>query len=137
MITNIRRKFKVSGAKRGSALILTMLIMSGMMLVAMSGAYIVYLGIRAGGLQAQSGKAYYAAETGIEYFLYRLRKTGYKYPGPGSQPLFRGELVDNDDYSTTYDVYFETFPPLVFKSIGTSLNSKRSVEVKIGTAENP
>ena len=128
---------KQSGRKKGSALILTMLIMSGMMLVAMSGAYVVYLGIRAGGLQAQSGKAYYAAETGIEYFLYRLRKTSYKYPGPSSMPLFSGQMTDNDDYVTSYNVYFETFPPLVFKSIGSSLNSRRSVEVKIGNAANP
>ena len=49
---SIRYKIKLQTAKKGSALILTMLIMSGMMLVAMSGAYVVYLGIRAGELLA-------------------------------------------------------------------------------------
>lgn len=120
--------------KKGSALILTMLIMSGMMIVAMSGAYVVYLGIRAGGLQAQSGRAYYAAESGAEYFLYMLRKMNYKYPNPSATPIFNGELRGDDDYVATYSVYFETFPPLAFKSVGSSQSSKRSVEVKIGTA---
>ncbi len=129
---SIRYKIKLQTAKKGSALILTMLIMSGMMLVAMSGAYVVYLGIRAGGLQAQSGKAYYAAESGIEYFLYRLRHDNYKYPNPAATPIFTGELVLNDASKASYHVYFETFPPLVFKSVGSSQNSQRSVEIRIG-----
>jgi len=119
--------------KKGSALILTMFIMAGMIIVAMSGAYVVFLGIKAGGLQAQSGRAYYAAETGAEYFLWRLRKNGYIYPNPSASPIFIGTLTGTGNYSASYSVYFVSSPnPLVFSSIGSYQNSKRSVEIRIG-----
>ncbi len=39
---------KNSQSKRGSALILTMFIMAGMLIVSLGGAYVVFLGIKAG-----------------------------------------------------------------------------------------
>ena len=117
--------------RRGSALILTMFIMSGMIVVAMSGAYVVFLGIRAGGLQAQSGRAYYAAEAGAEYFLWRLRQTGYVYPNPSATPIFKGTV--GGSYEADYFVFVSSAPnPLVFTSIGNYQNAKRSVEIRIG-----
>jgi hypothetical protein len=116
--------------KVGSALILTMFIMSGMLLVAMSGAYVVFLGIKAGGIQAQSTKAYYAAEAGAEKFLYKMHYTSDfdygEYP-PGHL-MFNGTL----NIGPSYEAYFVSWPPLVFRSIGDFQNTKRSVEVRFG-----
>ena len=112
--------------KSGSALILTMFILAGMLIVAMSGAYIVFLGIKAGGIQAQSTKAYYAAEAGAEKLLWELRWNGYD-PATSTVPIFQGSLTGSE-----YNVYFVDFPPLIFRSIGEYQNSKRSVEIRIG-----
>lgn len=117
--------------RRASALILTMFIMSGMIIVAMSGAYVVFLGIRAGGLQAQSSRAYYAAEAGAEYFLWRLRQTNYIYPSPSATPIFKGTA--GGSYEAEYHVFVSSAPnPLVFSSIGSYQSAKRSVEIRIG-----
>lgn len=113
--------------KRGSALILTMFIMAGMLIVAMGGAYVVLLGIKAGGIQAQSTKAYYAAEAGAERLLWELRWNGYEYATTSDPYIF------SDTLSTGcgYEVYFMGFPPFIFRSIGEFQNSKRSVEIRI------
>jgi len=111
----------------GSALVLTMFIMAGMLIVAMSGAYVVFLGIKAGGIQAQSTKAYYAAEAGAERLLWELRQGGYSYADNPGELIFQGDLAGG----SRYDIYFVEFPPLVFRSVGEYQSSKRSVEIRI------
>jgi len=113
--------------RRGSALILTMFILAGMLIVSLGGAYVVFLGIKAGGIQAQSTRAYYAAETGIEKLLWELRWNGASYSSSTEVSLFEGTLQTN----SSYKVYYVEFPPLVFRSIGEYQNSKRSVEIRI------
>jgi hypothetical protein len=117
-----------AAAQNASALVLTMFIMAGMLVVALSGAYVVTLGLRAGGVQAQSTRAYYAAEAGAERLLWELRQNGYVYGAPSETPLFTGTLTSG----ATYNVYFSSFPPLVFQSVGEYQNSRRSVEIRIG-----
>ena len=68
--------------KSGSALALTMFVLAGMMIVAISGAYIVMVGIKAAGVQSQSTKAYFAAESGSERVLWEMRRNGWKYGVP-------------------------------------------------------
>ena len=126
-MNNFSKSARFGLAKRGSALILTMFIMAGMLIVAMGGAYVVFLGIKAGGIQAQSTKAYYAAESGAERLLWELRWNGYEYGTVSANSVFQGNM----DTGSRYDVYFVDFPPLVFRSIGEFLNSKRSVEIRI------
>jgi hypothetical protein len=116
-----------------SAMILTMFIMSGMILVAMSGAYVVLLGIRAGGIQAQSGKAYFAAESGAEHILWELRKNSLTYTNYGvsdEESLLTGAVTFS--YSADYQVYYTGFNPLIFRSVGDFQTTSRSVEVAIG-----
>lgn len=119
--------------KAGSALILTMFIMSGILIVAMSGAYVVWLGIKAGGIQAQSTKAYYAAEGGAERFLYAIRRQEYEYNVPGPAVLFSETFASS---GASYKVYFTDYNPptvpLIFQSIGDFQNTKRNVEVRFG-----
>ena len=116
--------------KQGSALILTMFILSGMLIVAMSGSYVILLGIKAGGLQAQSTKAYFAAEAGAERLLWELRKDGYIQTTQAVilTPIFTGTMNDG----STYKVYFTGFNGhLIFTSVGESQSARRSVEIQI------
>ncbi len=116
--------------KSGSAMILTMFILAGMLIVAMSGSYIVLLGIKSGGTQAQSIKAYFAAEAGMESLLYQTRQAGLVH-GPANlsktSPLIEGDL---ESEGLSYAVFFTAmFPKRTFASVGDYQTTKRSVEV--------
>jgi len=126
---NISRKI-IKKDLSGSALLLTMFILAGMLIVAMSGAYVILLGIKAGGIQAQSTKAYYAAEAGAEHVLYKLRRGGWEYEIPSNLIVFSATLPNS---GASYKVYYTSFPPLIFTSVGEYNQTKRSVEVIIGT----
>ncbi len=120
----IAKKFN----KKGSAMLLTMFILASMLIVAMSGAYLISIGIVAGNIQSESIKAYFAAEAGTERLLWELRQNGFSYGTPGGSEIFTGTLSETN---ATYSVYFSDFPPLVFTSIGEYQRAKRSVEVRI------
>ncbi len=113
---------------RGNALILTMFILTGMLIVALSGSYIIIIGIKASGVQAQSTRAYFGAEAGAERLLWELRQNGYYYATPSWTSIFDGSMPTTN---VTYNVYFSEFPPLVFTAIGDYQNTKRSVEIRI------
>jgi len=132
------KSLKFKKFQRGDALILTMFIMAGMLIVAMSGSYIALLEIRAAGVELQSTKAYYAAEAGAERFLYKLRREGYHDYGGfnhnifynNNQFLFTGTL----DNGSSYKIYYQqSNAPLIFNSVGSYKNVKRSVQIRIGT----
>ncbi|MFA6514631.1 MAG: hypothetical protein WCT50_05135 [Patescibacteria group bacterium] len=121
---------KIKKTKSGSAMILTMFILAGMLIVAMGGSYVVLLGIKAGGVQAQSTKAYFAAESGAEDVLWQIRK---KVPPlihlsqVTSNPsvLISGLIGDEQ----AYEVYYTKRVPRTYMSVGDSRNTKRGVEV--------
>ena len=122
---------KISKKAKGSALILTMFILAGMLVVAMGGSYVILLGIKAGGIQAQSTKAYYVAEAGTERFLWELRKTGVSYPNVQTFPvnnISSGTLPNGG----TYQVNFTAgYAPPVFEIVGQFQATKRSVEIRL------
>ncbi|MFA5000453.1 MAG: pilus assembly PilX N-terminal domain-containing protein [Patescibacteria group bacterium] len=116
-----------SCSRPGSALILTMFILAGMLVIAMSGSYLVLLGIKAGGIQSQSMRAYFAAEAGMEYFLWELRQNGYEPDVVSATPIMNGSLPAGG----AYEIYYTAYPPLTFRSIGDFQNVRRSVEVRM------
>jgi len=123
-------KKKKQRNKKGSAMLLTMFILAGMLIVAMSGSYIILLGIKASGIQAQSIKAYFAAESGAEELLWELRQNSYSYLSVSAgTEIFSGSMSQT---GADYEVYFSGFPPLVFTSIGEYQRTKRSVEIRMG-----
>jgi hypothetical protein len=123
MVKNIKLK--------GSAMILTMFILAGILIVAMSGSYVVLVGITAGGTQAQSTKAYFAAESGVEFILWDLRKN-FNNHGASQQsttvPLVSGSLATP---SLSYEVFFTYVHPRTYISVGSFQSAKRSVEVSL------
>jgi len=114
--------------KRGSALALTMFILAGMLLVALSGSYIILLGIKAAGVQSQSIKAYFAAESGAEELLWQLRQNGWVRPAPS---LITPVATSSLPFGSSYKVYYTYFPPMIFTSVGEFNKTKRSVELRI------
>ncbi len=118
--------FKVD--KEGSALALTMFILAGMLVVALSGSYIILLGIKAAGVQSQSTKAYFAAEGGSEKLLYELRKKGWVRPAPS---IDTAVFTHDMPLGSSYKVYYTFFPPMYFNSVGSFNTTKRSVELKM------
>lgn len=117
--------------KKGSALILTMFILTGMLIIAMSSSYVILAGIKSGGIQSQSTKAYFAAESGGEKLLWKLRKDTYVYPNfPSKETALFEDPTPVDGAS--YKVYFSNFSALglIFTSIGEFNNTKRSIELE-------
>jgi hypothetical protein len=118
--------------KSGSALVLTMFIMSGMLLVALSGAYVILLGIKSGGIQAQSTKAYYAAEAGAEALLWEMRHNNCVDTCTATisedTAILSGNLSESN---LSYAIYFVDWVPWTFRSIGEYKNVRRSVEVRM------
>ena len=115
---------------KGSAMILTMFILSGMLIIAMSGAYIVLLGIISSGTQAQSTRAYFAAEAGVERLLWEVRVDGLN-PESTSEAysLLAGDLEPLS--AAWYEVfYLYSAPDRFFTSVGEFQNIKRSVDVR-------
>jgi hypothetical protein len=121
-------KRRIERNKPGSALALTMFILAGMMVVALSGSYIILLGIKASGIQSQSTKAYFAAESGAERLLWELRKQDLSRPIVSFENIV---LSDSLGSGSSYEVYYTHFSPLIFKSIGEFNNTKRSVELRM------
>jgi hypothetical protein len=121
-------KFKKC-SKSGSAMILTMFILAGMLIVAMSGSYVILAGIKAGGTQAQSTKAYFAAEAGLEDILYQVRKENLPHTKEDisqDTPIISANL---ESQGVSYKEYFTGAEPTrVFVSVGEFQNAKRSVE---------
>jgi len=114
--------------KKGSALALTMFILAGMLTVALSGSYIILLGIKASGIQSQSTKAYFAAESGAERLLWELRQNSWPLPTTSTtSPVFSAALP----LGSSYSVYYVNFNPIIFKSIGDFNRTKRSVELRM------
>ena len=132
MMKNEKIKFKIFGDnfKKGSALALTMFILAGMMIVALSGSYIVMSGIKSAGVQSQSVRAYFTAESGAERALYEMRSQNWLLPESGysqTESVFSGSL----DSGGTYEVYYIYFSPTVFNAIGEFERTKRNVELII------
>jgi|GEM_PF-1420665 hypothetical protein len=123
---NILKKIK-STEKSGSALALTMFILAGMLMVALSGSTVILLGLKAGGIQAQSTKAYYKAESGTERILWELNQNSLALPAPSlTNPVFNVTLPEGD-----YQIYYTNFNPIIFTSVGEFQQTKRSVQVRM------
>jgi len=129
------RKFflKISKDKEGSALALTMFILAGMMIVAMSGSYVIMLGLKSSNIQSQSTKSYFAAEAGAEKLLWEMRKNNWAYYE--EDVSFTDSISEFDsvlDSGASYKVYYtHNVQPIIFESIGEFKGTKRSVQLRM------
>lgn len=104
-----------------------MFILAGMLIVAMSGSTVILLGLKAGGIQAQSTKAYYRAEAGIERILWELNENSLVLPETSlDEPMIEESLAEGN-----YKIYYTNFDPIIFTSVGEFQQTKRSVQIRL------
>ena len=119
----------IKSEPKGIALLLTLFVLSGALIVTLTAADIVFSGIKMNRILNNSGIAFFAAEAGLERALWEARTweaRGVANPlvaGP-SDNIFYGTLSNNSAYSVNYTLNAE----VVFKSIGFYRGVKRSVE---------
>lgn len=117
---------------QGVALLLTLLMLSGILVVTLGAADLVLAGIKMNRQTGYSSLAFFASEAGLERALWEARKHNYLFPNPPADNIFGSvELGNNSFYQVNYAT---SSPPLVpvptvtFKSIGSFRGVKRSVE---------
>jgi len=104
--------------QKGVIILLTLLILSSILVVTLTAADLVLAGIRMNRLTGYSSIAFFASEAGLERALWEARKNSN--PNPFSDTLSNG---------STYIVnYTFVYPDVTFKSIGSYMGAKRSVE---------
>ncbi len=82
--------------RRGTALLMTILILTGILVVALGSASIIVTGLKMGRTQMQATKAYFATEAGAERALWTVRTdNGFNY---GNCPA-SGECAVDFDFS--------------------------------------
>jgi hypothetical protein len=115
--------------KTGSALLMTMLILSSIMVVALNAAGLVMSGVILSGTQERSTIAFYAAEAGAERALYEARRNpGFTLPMDDTLNIFGTTTLSNGAYNLVD--YSSSTPDIFFSSEGNYAETKRKVELK-------
>ena len=114
------------------ALLLTMLLLSGILVVTLTAADLVMAGIKMNRLTGYSSLAFFASEAGLERALWEARKSGNPLSTDNNSDFLKCSnnlqscsLVNNSSYAVKYTV---SAPNVTFKSIGKFEGAKRSVE---------
>jgi hypothetical protein len=121
---------KLKSKLKGSAVMLSLFILVGVMIVVLGGASVIISGLKMGTLQSHSTKAYFAAEAGTERLLYEFRKTSL-WSGLGGDNAPKEDLFGTVTLSigSEYIVNYTSYNPLTFTGIGSFGKTRRSVEV--------
>lgn len=133
----IKKLNSQANKKKGSALLMTMMILFGIIAVAFSGASLVISGLRNSDLSAKSTVAYYNAESGTERLLYEVRKMHFDLSQGGTLDEFTPTtevfsydgFVNGGKYYVDYDFAASSVNQFTFTSIGDYKGVKRSVQV--------
>lgn len=133
---------KIIKDKRGGATIMvTVMIMASILTVSMSLASVVINGLKVSSNQANATQAYFAAEAGVEQYLWGVRKNSFDPVSAGC--VASGDYVTND-YSgcggaatTTmangakyYEHYVLNTPTTTISSFGIYKDTRRAVRLK-------
>jgi len=122
-------KIVINKNASGSALMLTLFILSAVMLIVIGGASTIASGLKMGRTQAYSTRAYFAAEAGAERALYEVRQEGNfdDLLDVGKENIFGTTTLSiGSEYTVNYDSFV---PEITFTSIGGYRGTQRSVEI--------
>lgn len=119
--------------KEGSALFLVVLTLSFALVSVMGISDVLIKEIQMGHIQADSTKAYFAAETGIERVLWEDKKNGFNpRSSGGTDNIFTGTLGNNSSYEVDYSTSTDaTYYYDKYTAIGAYNNVKRAIEVSL------
>lgn len=116
--------------KKGSALLLTLFLISGILIVAFGSSYLVVSNLQSSGLQYDSSRAYYTAESGAEYSLMKARRLGFDLKGAGYGNIFTDMIVGDNSFPGSFTVSYKSwYPSIILRSTGSYGITKRSVEL--------
>jgi hypothetical protein len=131
------KKIKINS--KGNALLMSLFILTGVLVVSLGAANLVSLGIKTHRTQQASAKAYFAAESGIERLLFEIRKNGMdisacdgstnRYVDFTTQTCVGSENIYSLSNGSEYSVVFVSNSPITFRSSGSFLGTERTVEV--------
>jgi len=111
--------------QKGVILLLTLLVLSGILVVTLGAADIVMSGLKMNRLTGYSSIAFFAAEAGLERALWEARYNHYSYPNLDASNVFSSSDIGN---SSSYQINYASSTPFVtFTSIGGYRGVKRSV----------
>lgn len=115
-------------SKQGSALLLVLFILTSVLVVSLGGSTVIIAAIKASGVQSESTKAYFAAESGAERILYEVRHNQSVNLALTHRDNIIGVnyLPDGSSYTVNYT---EKIPKITFTAIGAFERTRRSVEV--------
>src|SRR5680860_1309976 len=96
------KNYKKLKNNKGAALLMTLLILSSILVVALATSDLVMSGIKMSRNRIQSTKAFFAAETGIERLLWAVRKDSYPLLDLNQLNIINGTLENNSTYQVDY-----------------------------------
>ena len=115
-----------------TAIYMVLMILSGILIAGLGLGNLIIANIEMGGVQTQSTKAYFAAEAGAEYVLYRYRKHGENLPYGSNNSVASSTLSNNSSFNVSYEGYQEgDYDYNEFTSVGSFGEVRRSVEVSL------
>lgn len=126
--------------RRGAALYLSLIILTGIFVSAMGIADMVISGIRMGGVQTRSTQAYFASESGVEKVLWEYRKNNYSEPASSTEDVFSDTLDNGSEYQVDYireeepaeeDELPDSWVYKKFISVGSYKDVRRSVQAML------
>jgi Tfp pilus assembly protein PilX len=121
-------------SQRGSALLMTILVLSSLMVVGLSAASVALSGVLISGVQQRSTVALYVAESGAEKALYEARKNNWVLPvAASSTNVFGTSTMPNGgfftvDYASTTDAVTGSSSNAFF-SDGDFRETRRRIEL--------
>lgn len=126
--------------QKGIALIMALFILTSILVISFGAAELVIPGIKMGRVQTYSTKAYFTAESGAERILWGIRKNSFSISTCNSESskyvnfLEGGCVSGKQSYFLPDDEKYEVICASkgalnIFKSIGTYLGIKRSVQI--------
>lgn len=132
-------RLKLLKNNKGTALLMILFMLSGILIVALGAANLIIPGIKMSRNQISSTKSYFAAETGIEEILITTRinemdisgcdATTNKYLNLVTETCAGTQQTYFLPNSASYVVIFVSDSPITFRSTGSYRGTKRSIEV--------
>jgi len=116
----MNKKMNILKNKNGTAILLTLFLLSGMLVVVLSAASIIVSGIKMSRTQTQSTKAFFAAEAGAERALWEIRKNA------AGSANFSATLDNGSNYLVESGV---NGAEMTVTSAGLYMGARRTVEV--------
>lgn len=115
--------------KKGSAILLILFLLSGIMVVAFAGSYLIMAGLRSSALQYDSSRAYFAAESGAEYSLMKVRKMDVDLYSYSFGDNFLSGVLPGGYHGSFIINYKQFSPQIILTSVGSYGVTKRSIEL--------